>query len=161
MILLISSSAKAAECAAAVEQGTRQQTQVANSVPRALAKLDAGEYDAIVIDQSLLEVDFAALDTLLNHAGVAMPIYVNLALHRTERVVRQIQQGLHRGAAERKIAMRAAENALRSQLRDNVTGILLTSELALRQPTVPDAVAEKLRSMQQLAEQMRSRLQVR
>jgi hypothetical protein len=161
MLLLISSSSKAAECAAAIQQGTRQPTQVANSIACAVTKLQSGEYDAVIVDQSLLAMDFRALDTVLNHAGVAMPIHVNLALQRAERVVREVQAGLHRGAVEKKIAMRAAEGRLRGELRDEVTGILLNSELALRQPTVPAAVADKIRSMQQLAEQMRSRLQVR
>jgi CheY-like chemotaxis protein len=160
MILLISSSAKAADCAAALEQGTRKPTQVADSLPRAITKLQACEYEAIVIDQSLLEMDFSALDRLLNHAGIAMPVYVNLALHRADRIVRQVQEGLRRAAAEKKIAMHAAESALRGKLRDEVTGILLNSELALRQPAVPALVAEKIRSVQQLAEQMRSRLAV-
>jgi CheY-like chemotaxis protein len=161
MILLISSSSKAAECAAAIEQGTRQSIQVASSVSRAITKLRSAEYDAVVLDQSLLEMDFSALDALLNHTGIAMPLHVNLALQRADRIVREVQQGLRRGATEKKIAMRAAESALRGKLRDGVTGILLTSELALRQPTVPAAIADKIRSMQQLAEQMRSQLQVR
>ncbi len=160
MILLISSSSKAADCAAAIEQGTRQATQVAQSVPRAINKLQSGDYDAVVVDQSLLEMDFSALDALLNHAGVAMPIHVNLALQRSDRVVREVQEGLRRGATEKKIAMRAAEGFLRGKLRNEVTGILLTSELALRHPTVPPGVADKIRSMQQLAEQMRSQLAV-
>jgi CheY-like chemotaxis protein len=161
MILLISSSSKAGECAAAIEQGTRLKTIAVSSVPRALTKMQSGEYDAVVLDQSLLEMDYSALDTLMNHAGTAMPIHVNLGLHRADRIVREVQDGLRRGATEKKIAMRAAEGLLRGKLRAEVTGILLTSELALRQPTVPAAVAEKIRSMQQLAEQMRLQLEVR
>jgi DNA-binding NtrC family response regulator len=161
MILLISSSSKAAECAAAIELGTHQTIQVASSVSQALTRLRSAEYDAVVLDQSLLDMDYSSLDTLLNHAGMAIPLHVNLGLQCAERVVREVQQGLRRAATEKKIAMRAAESALRGKLRDGVTGILLTSELALRQPTVPAVVADKIRSMQQLAEQMRSHLQVR
>src|ERR1039458_7019760 len=80
--------------AAALQQGTRQPTQVANSVPRAVARLQSTEYDALAIDQSLLEADSRALDTLLNHAGTALPIYVNLALHHCDRVVREAQVAL-------------------------------------------------------------------
>ncbi len=161
MILLISPSSKASECAAAIEQGTHQKTVVANSVPRAITKLQSGDYDAVVVDQSLLEMDYSALDTVMNHGGTAMPVHVNLGLHRADRIVREVQDGLRRGATEKKIAMRAAEGLLRGKLRDEVTGILLTSELALRQPVVPAGVADKIRSMQQLARQMRSRLEVR
>ena len=97
MILLVTTSSRARECAAALEQGTGQPTQVANSVPLAVTRLETTEYDALAIDQSLLEADFRALDTLLNHAGTALPIYVNLALHHCDRVVREAQVALRPG----------------------------------------------------------------
>jgi hypothetical protein len=139
MILLVSTSSRAKECAAA---------------------LQAAECDALAIDQSLLEADFRALDTLLNHAGTALPIYVNLALHRNDRVVREAQVALRRGEKEKKWAMGLAERVLRNQLRSEVTGILLTSELALRQPAIPAEVVAKIRLVQDMAEKMRSRLHV-
>ena len=69
MILLVTVSSRAKECAAALQQGTGHKTQLAGSVPQALDKLRGGEYDALAIDQSLLETDYRAIDTLLNHAG--------------------------------------------------------------------------------------------
>ncbi len=160
MILLVSISSRATECAAALEQGCGHPTQVANSVPQAVRRLQTTEYDALAIDQSLLEADFRALDTLLNHAGTAQPIYVNLALHHTDRVVREVQVALRRAEKEKQWAMSMAERVLRNQLRGEVTGILLTSELALRQPAIPDDVVTKIRMVQDMAEKMRSRLHV-
>ena len=127
MILLVTASSRAQECAAALEQGTSQKTQVAGSVPQAVTRLRNAEYEALAIDQSLLEADFRALDTLLNHAGTAMPIYVNLSLHSSERVVREAQVALRRGEKEKRMALRTVERDLRNQLRGEVTGILLTS----------------------------------
>ena len=161
MMLLITTSSRGKECAAALEQGTSHKTQVVASVPAAVTRLQSSEYDAVAIDQSLLESDFRALDTLLNHAGTAMPLYVNLALHSTERVVREAQVALRRAEKEKLQAMRSAERVLRNQLRDEVTGILLTSEMALRQASVPAAVADKLRLVQDMAEKMRLRLESR
>jgi CheY-like chemotaxis protein len=160
MILLVTTSSRAKECAAALEQGTGHPTQVANSVPHAIARLQTTEYDALAIDQSLLEADFRALDTLLNHAGTALPIYVNLALHHNDRVLRETQVALRRAEKEKKWAMSMAERILRNQLRGEVTGILLTSELALRQPAIPAEVVTKIRLVQDMAEKMRSRLHV-
>jgi hypothetical protein len=160
MILLVTTSSRAKECAAALEQGTGQPTQVANSVPHAVTRLQSTEYDALAIDQSLLETDFRALDTLLNHAGTALPMYVNLALHHSDRVVREVQVALRRAEKEKKWAMGLAERVLRNQLRGEVTGILLTSELALRQPAIPDDVVAKIRLVQDMAEKMRTRLHV-
>jgi len=122
--------------------------------------MQAAEYDGLAIDQSLLESDFRALDTLLNRCGVAMPLYVNLALHSNERVVREVQVALRRAEKEKLMATRTAEHVLRNQLRSQVTGILLNSELALRQKTIPPDVEEKIRAVRELAEKMRSQLQI-
>ena len=83
MILLVTTSSRAKECAAALEQGTGHKTQVASSVPQAVTKMQSAEYDGLAIDQSLLESDFRALDTLLNRCGIAVPLYVNLAVAAT------------------------------------------------------------------------------
>jgi hypothetical protein len=97
---------------------------------------------------------------LMNHSGIAMPLHVNLALQGTDRVVREVQTALRRGVQERVVATHTADRLLRSQLSSEVTGILLNSELALRQVSIPAAVADKVRSVRELAEKMRSRLQV-
>jgi hypothetical protein len=158
--LLITTSSRAKECAVALEQNTRQKIQLANSVGRALAMLQSKEYEALIVDESLVEIDDTAIDALLNHAGLAMPIYVNLGLHRTERVVREVQAGLMRKQAEHLGAKRSAASLLRSELRDDVTGILLASELALREAVIPPRIAEKVHSVHKLAEQIRSRLEL-
>jgi len=160
MILLVTTSSRARECAAALEQGTGHKTQVASSVPQAVTKMQAAEYDGLAIDQSLLESDFRALDTLLNRCGIAVPLYVNLALHSNERVVREVQVALRRAEKEKLMATRTAEQLLRNQLRSQVTGILLNSELALRQQSISADVAEKVRSVRELAEKMRSQLEI-
>ena len=160
MILLVTTSSRAKECAAALEQGTGHKTHVASSVPQAVTKMQAAEFDGLAIDQSLLESDFRALDTLLNRCGIAIPLYVNLALHSNERVVREVQVALRRAEKEKLMATRTAEQVLRNQLRSQVTGILLNSELALRQKTISPDVAEKVRSVRELAEKMRSQLEI-
>jgi hypothetical protein len=160
MILLVTTSSRGRECAAALERGTGHKAHLASSVPQAVGKLEAADYDGLAIDQSLLECDFRALDTLLNHCGMAMPLYVNLALHGNERVVREVQVGLRRGEQEKRLAARTAERVLRNQLRSEVTGILLNSELVLRHQSIPAEVAEKVQSVRELAEKMRSRLEI-
>jgi len=160
MILLITASSRAKECAAALEIGARQKVDLANSVSRALAKLQHGEYDALVVDELLVEIDDSAIHSLLNHSGLAMPIYVNLGLHRTERVVGEVLTGLMRKHAEHLGAKRSAMTELQSQLRSDVTGILLASELALRESFIPPRVAARINSVYKLAEQIRTRLEV-
>lgn len=161
MILLVTTSTRRQECAAALQQGTGHKTVAVSAVSAALSRLQSLECHVLAIDQSLLEADYRALDTLLNHAGTAMPLYVNLALHSTERIVREVQVALRRAEKEKLVAMQSAQGALRSQLRDEVTGILLTSELALRHPAVSAPVAEKLRLVQDMAQKMRMCLEAR
>ncbi len=160
MILLVTTSSRGKECAAALERGTGHKTHLAASVPQAVSKMEAAEYEALAIDQSLLESDFRALDTLLNRCGIAVPLYVNLALHSTDRVVREVQVALRRSEKEKQLAMRSVEQVLRNQLRDEVTGILLNSELALRQTPLAPEVAAKIQSVRALAEKMRSHLSI-
>lgn len=160
MILLVTTSNRARECAAALEQGTGHKTVLANSVPQAVDKLEAADLEGLAIDQSMLESDFRALDTLLNHAGMAMPIYINLAVHGSERVVREVQVALRRAEKERAMAMRTAARVLGNQLRGELTGILLNSELALRQQPLSADVAAKIQSVRELAEKMRVQLQI-
>ncbi|HEY4900751.1 MAG TPA: hypothetical protein VIH91_08035 [Terriglobales bacterium] len=88
-----------------------------------------------------------------------MPIYVNLALHGMERVTREVQNGMLRFVREKLAAMRSAENVLRSLLRSEVTAILLNSELALREASLSESIAQKLHVMHELAEAMRLKLE--
>jgi CheY-like chemotaxis protein len=150
MILLVTASSRANQYAAALERGTGVKTQVATSARQASAKLQADEYDALVLDQSLL-----------NRCATAMPVYVNLALHACERVARDVQVALRRAQDERVVAERVAGKLLRNELCSEVTGILLNSELALRHPGVPPEAAKKIHSVRELAEKMRSRLAIR
>jgi hypothetical protein len=159
MVILVTTSPRAKECAAAIELTTHQKTQIATSLARAVECLQTHDYDALVLDESFNHAEIGGANLLLNHAGSAMPIYVNLALHGTERVTREVQNGMLRFVREKLAAMRTAENALRSLLRGEVTAILLNSELALREPALSASVAEKIHIMHELAEGMRLKLE--
>lgn len=158
MIILVSASSRAKECATAIEQKTHQQTQVATSLAKAIEHLQAHEYDIIAVDESFQQVDSGAESLVASHAGNAIPVYVNLALHGTDRVAQEVNRALQRLVSERLVSMRAAENLLRNELRGQVTAILLNSELALREGQLPASAAAKMKEVHYLAEQMRARL---
>jgi len=131
MLILVSTSSRAKEYGAAIEHTTHQRTQIATSLARAVEFLRAHDYDALVLDESFHQAEIGAVNLLLNHAGMAMLVYyVNLALHGSERVARAVQTGLLRLVREKLAAMRTAEYVLRRELRGQLTGILLNSELA-------------------------------
>lgn len=159
MVILVTTSSRAHECAAAIEHTTNQKTEVATSLARAVACLQTNDYDVLVLDESFHQTEIGAVNLLLDHAGAAMPIYVNLALHGAARVAREVHTGLQRFVREKLSAMRSAENALRNELRGEVTGILLNSELALREPTLPKCSVERIQVLHDLAESMRLKLE--
>ena len=160
MIMLVTTSPRARECAAAMEQATHQKTEIATSLARAVERLQADDYDLLVLDESFNHTEIGGVNLLLSHAGPAMPVYVNLALHGTERVTREVQSGLARFIRERLSAMQSAENLLRNVLRGEVTAILLNCELAMRASALPPEAAKRIQVVHDLAETMRRKLEV-
>jgi hypothetical protein len=86
-------------------------------------------------------------------------VFVNFAISGVDRVVRDVRSALHRREEERARALRDAEAHLRSELTEAVTGILLSSQLALEVASVPAAVQARLRAVYQLAMSIRQRLE--
>lgn len=159
MFLLITSSNRGKEFASALEQALAEETEIATTSKRALSQLRNGEYSAVILDEAFVESEPEAIDMLLHHSGMAVPVYVNVAISGTQRIVREVKIALRRNEEARLIAMRAAESLLRTELRGAVTGILLSTELALRSGDIPGEAADKLRSVCQLASDIRSRLE--
>jgi hypothetical protein len=159
MILLVTSSNRRVEVGQALEQALGESVEVCDSVRRASSLLRNNEYSAVLLDDPMVEAEGDALDGLLNHLGLAVPVYVNLAISNAERITRELRLALRRNRESRLIAIRAAESQLRSEIRDAVTGILLSTELALRTPEMPPEAVERLSSVCQLATSIRSRLE--
>ena len=159
MILLLTSSNRRVECGVALEQAIGESVEVCETVRKATSMLRNNEYSAVIMDDPMVEADGDALESLLNNFGLAVPVYVNLAISNAERIARELRLALRRHRESRMIAIRAAESQLRSEIRDAVTGILLSTELAMRTPEVPVDALEKLSSVCQLASNIRARLE--
>ena len=159
MILLITPSPRVTECAAAIEKATGEPAQTASNLRRALRLMRQQEFDVVVVDQCLPDAEREAGEMLPALSGAAVLIFINLALSGTERVVRDVRAALQRRDQEQRVAMQAAARMLSSEIKDALTGILLSSQLALAEPALPPAAEAKLRSVWELAEQMRLRLE--
>ena len=159
MILLVTNSARLQECAEAIARKTHQKVTSAGTVAKAIASLEREEFEALVIDESMTQMDNSAEPAILAHAGIAVPMYVNLALHGTERVAAEVSLGLQRLLQERAASMRAASSDLRNQLGSDVTAILLNAELGLQENSLTSGVSEKLRMVQAIAQRMRQKLE--
>ena len=159
MILLITSSARAHECASAIQEVTGEAITRAESRQRASALLREGEYSAVVIDECLLEPDIDTADqVLLQDIKGAIPVYVNLAISDRDRVAREVKAALKRRERETGIAQRAAETNLRSTLKGSLTAMLLSCEMALGVQGLPCSAATRIKSIHDAALEMRSHL---
>jgi len=158
MILLITPSARIRECAQSLQSGTGRAVEVAATLQEAGCKLREREYAAVVIDQFLVEAEPDESDQILQHLGSAIPVYVNFAISGIDRLVRETKTALTRRQREELVARRSAERAIWSELREDVTAMLLSCDLALAVPHVPTSAVEKLRSVHDLACQIRTRL---
>jgi CheY-like chemotaxis protein len=159
MILLVTPSERASECAAALTEATGEEVVVAESLARATTLLRAECYLAVVLDQYLLETEPYEAGTTLEHLGTAIPVQVNLAISGMERLVREVRAALQRRQREVVRARQAAVGRLHSELNGTVTALLLSSELALETPGLPAAAAEKLESVHELVKKLRRQLE--
>ena len=159
MILLVTSSNRGVECGKSLEQTVGESVEVCENVRKAASMLRNNEYSTVILDDPMVEAEGDALESLLNNLGLAVPVYVNLAVSNAARITRELRLAMRRNRESRMIAIRAAESQLRSEIRDAVTGILLSTELAMRTPELPAEAIEKLASVCQLANGIRSRLE--
>jgi len=158
MILLITPSARGQECAASVRADTGNETHWAEGLQQALARLRERPYTTVVIDQFLLENEPSESDLVLDHLGTAFPVYLNFAVSGMERLLREVRSALHRRKREEAQARRSVEQQFRSEMCESLTVMLLSCELAMSVPDVPTPAAEKIRTIDNLAREMRLRL---
>jgi DNA-binding NtrC family response regulator len=157
MILLITASEQGPELARAIQNSGGEKTEVANNMRTAIEQLRQREFSAVVVDESLMELADGKLEVLLNRVEPAMPVFINLGVSRADRVVRDVLTALRRAGQERAAAFHVAQSELRGQLRSELTAILLTSEQLLS-ARLPGPLEGKVRSMLEVAQRMRTRL---
>src|ERR1700756_2042388 len=160
MILLITSSARGQQCVDALKASTGKDTHWAQNLQEAATRLREQTYSAAVIDQFLLETEPEESDQMLEHLGTAFPVYVNFALTGMERLLREVRSALHRRRREEAAARRAVAEQMQSEMRETLTVMLLSCELAMAIPNVPSPAAEKIRTIDTLARELRLRLEV-
>lgn len=156
-ILLVTAIAGAENCAAVVSKQFGLTVETAANRKEALTALRRRNFALVVLDSSLLEAVSDA-DPIFRHSGLAIPLEINFAISGCGRLVREIRAALHRREMEQAVAARAAVTSLESNLRDTVAGLLLQSQLALAEPSVPPQIADKLKLVAELASNLRQRL---
>lgn len=159
MILLITPSARGQQFADALKTAIGSEAHWAQNLPEASLRLREQTYSAAVIDQFLFETEPEESDRMLEHLGTAFPVYINFAVTGMERLVREVRSALHRRKREESAARRAVQDEMRSAMRETLTAMLLSCELAMAVPGVPTPASEKIRAIDNLARELRVRLE--
>jgi hypothetical protein len=160
MILLITPQSRGSECANALSTATNLETHWTRTLQEAATRLREQAYTAAIFDQFLFETEPEESDHVIEHLGTAFPVYINFAVTGMDRLVREVRSALHRRKREEVTARRAVADQMNSELRETLTVMLLSCELAMSMPDVPGPAVEKIRAIDNLARELRLRLEV-
>jgi hypothetical protein len=158
MILLIWSSERAPDCATAIEDTFQQRVHVAATLHECCEHLRLVEYSAVVVDQGITEVEPAQADYLFHHLGTAVPVFVNFSISGMERILRELRAAFNRHGRETLVARHTARLALRNELKDDVTALLLSCGIALDDPTLSEATVARMKKVEEAAVQIKIKL---
>jgi hypothetical protein len=102
----------------------------------------------VLLDQLLVESEPDESDLVVQHIGNAIPVYLNFGISGIDRVVRELRAALYRRNLEVLVAHRAAEQQLRNELKSPLIALLLSREMALEAPGLPERRLENAESLQ-------------
>ena len=155
-VLLVTGVLGAQDCAAAIGRQLGLSVEVAENRRAALSVLRRREYLVIVLDESFVEADPAGAEVLWQQAGLAIPLQVNFGISGCNRVLREVRAALQRRERELSLSLRAAARLLEGEMNTTITGLLLQTQLALAEPSLPANVAGKLQQVVELASTLRN-----
>ena len=157
-ILMIAPEEAGRAVASALRRQLDVTVEVAGTRRAGLSALRSADWSLVVLEESFGGNDPETAELLYLNAGAATVVEMNFAITGAARAVRQVRAALSRRAQERVRAKAAAAAALQSELRSTLSGLLLESQLALRE--APPGQQAKLRQVVKLAGELRSRLTV-
>ena len=132
---------------------------MASTSTQALARLRAQEYVAVLIDQAFLEIEPIESDMVLENIGTAVPVHVNFAINGMDRVARELRAALGRHKKAVQLVRQEVGQSLRNELKGTITALLLSCEMALQVPNLQSGAETRMRTVYELAQEMRSHLE--
>ena len=123
---------------------------------RSVVALRREDYALVLLDENLAAADPQATEALYLAAHTAPILELNFAICRADRVARQVKAALTRRARDETKARTAAALTLGNELNASLTGLLLESQLALRD--AGPQLAPALRHLIDLAGELRAHL---
>ena len=157
-ILLLAAEPAASEAAAALEAQLAATVEVAPDRNEGERRLRSGQFSVVVLEASLTGIDAEAAEVLHRLAGGALVVEVNFALANAPRIAQQVRLARHQRELQEIEARGAVTVQVKEQLNASLTGLLLESQLALRQ--VDPALVPALERVVGLAEHLCEQLKV-
>jgi hypothetical protein len=155
-ILIIAPALAAEPIADALRTELAAEVEVAPQRRAGLAALRRSEFSLVLLEESLAELDPRGADLLYQNAATAPVVEINFAISRPPRIVRQVRSALAHRAQDAVKARAAAVVMLQNELNASLTGILLESQLALRDAS--PSQTPRLSHLVELAGDLRNRL---
>jgi hypothetical protein len=155
-LLLIAPESSAQPVIEALRAELNAEVEATSSRRAALTSMRRHDFALILLDESLASANSDTTDLIYQNAGNALILELNFVLSSATRVVRQARSALARRSHDLATGHAAASSTLHSELNTTLAGILLESELALRDASPTQA--PRLRHLVQLAGDLRNRL---
>ena len=153
MILVISSLTKAEDALRALQESTNQPVEICGSIEHAISLLQSRQFSAVVLDQVLLDSEPDEGEAVFKNLGIAVPVFVNFAVTSAQRLSREVRVALSRRERDLTAARQSAQQALRHELNDSVTVLLLSCQTA-RAEDLSDAASTKLQEIEAVARKL-------
>jgi len=157
-VLLVSAVSGAEACATAIVQQLGIEVEIVAGRNEALESLRRATYTVVIVEEALAEGDPRGAELMWKLAGFAIPMQVNFAVTGSTRLVRDLRAALSRRDQEHASAQRAALTAVESDLRSTVSGLVLHTQLALKETPASPSLEKRLRLMADLAGSLKQRL---
>jgi hypothetical protein len=160
MILLVSTYQNALDCAALIQDATHESVKTVTSIRQALNALRVEEFVAVVVDENLLEATPGSFDSLAQRMSAAIPILIDMACLKPERTAKLVNSAFSRRRVEYKMARDQAIAELKSELKSDLTGLMISSRLAME--SIRESKAnDQLSAVLEIAQRIQHRLETK
>ncbi len=158
IVLLVTTMPGVENLAAVLSEGACVVLEIARSRRAALAALRRQPFEAIIVDAALPLNEVTQTDLLWQNAGGAVPLELDLAVLGTSALIRLLRSVLERRSEMEATVREDVARAMAEDLRSTVTGMLLQSDLALRDQTLSPSLEQRFRQLRSMADDLRVRL---
>jgi CheY-like chemotaxis protein len=157
-VLLVTAMAGAENLAKSLSEGAGVVLEVARSRRAALASLRRQMFVAIIVDTELPANEVTSTEMLWQNGGVAVPLELDLRALGSAALTRLLRSMLERRNEMEAIVREEVTRSMAEELRSTVTGMLLQSDLALRDQNLSPVLERRVRELRAMADDLRLRL---